>query len=445
MTVPDSRLVCAGCGASVPPEEPFPFRCPRYGTGDADHVLARQLELTGIEFPIEGDANPFIRFRELSHSWSFARRLGMSDGAYVGLVRELSDRVAEVDGRSFEVTPYERSEDLTGELDLGALWIKDETGNAAGSHKARHLMGIALQIRVAERVGLVERDDTPLAVASCGNAALAAAVIAKALGRSLRVFVPVDADAAVIERLGELGARLVRCERTRAPGDPCYRSFLQAVARGAVPFGCQGNENALAIDGGQTLGFEILAQHAASGAGPIDRIVIQVGGGALSSSTIQAMQTGLALGVIGKMPWIDVVQTRGSHPLERAFERLVDRADASSIEDALRHAARHRSAYMWPWETGPGEKGPVSIASGILDDEAYDWLVIVRALYETGGSVVIAGEEALLQARDLARSRSGIGVSATGAAGLAGLLELESRGGLNPEESVVVLFTGSER
>ena len=41
----------------------------------------------------------------------------------------------------------------------------------------------------------------PLAIASCGNAALAAAVVARAADRRLRVFIPPDADPAVVARL----------------------------------------------------------------------------------------------------------------------------------------------------------------------------------------------------------------------------------------------------
>ena len=69
------------------------------------------------------------------------------------------------------------------------MWVKDETGNVAGSHKARHLFGILLELRVAEALGHGD-PASPLAIASCGNAAYAAAVVARAAGRELRVFVP---------------------------------------------------------------------------------------------------------------------------------------------------------------------------------------------------------------------------------------------------------------
>ena len=72
---------------------------------------------------------------------------------------------------------------------------------------------------------------------------------------------------------------------------------------------------------------------------------------------------------------------------------------------------------MRPWEAAPA-----SVAHGIVDDETYDWLAVVRGLVDTGGSVVVADEQALVDANHLARSTTGINVDHTGSAGLAGLL-----------------------
>jgi threonine synthase len=59
--------------------------------------------------------------------------------------------------------------------------------------------------------------------ASCGNAALAASVVARAQDRRLRVFIPTDAPPSVVERLTQLGAATVVCPRLPGEhGDPCY-------------------------------------------------------------------------------------------------------------------------------------------------------------------------------------------------------------------------------
>ena len=45
-----STLVCHGCGHSVPPDEPYPFRCPQAELDDdIDHVLRRTLDTSALE------------------------------------------------------------------------------------------------------------------------------------------------------------------------------------------------------------------------------------------------------------------------------------------------------------------------------------------------------------------------------------------------------------
>ena len=94
-----------------------------------------------------------------------------------------------------------------------------------------------------ERCGLLDPADRPdLAIASCGNAALAAAVLARAGGWRLTVFVPPDADPAIVSRLADLQARVVACPRLPGvPGDPAYLRLREELDRGAVPFTTQGN------------------------------------------------------------------------------------------------------------------------------------------------------------------------------------------------------------
>ena len=95
---------------------------------------------------------------------------------------------------------------------------------------------------------------------------------------------------------------------------------------------------------------------------------------------------------------------------------------------------------MWPWESEPK-----SIAHGILDDETYDWLAIMRAMWATGGFPVVVSEETLIEANTLARAATGINVDHTGSSGFAGALHLYRAGGIEAHETVAVLFTGVRR
>ncbi|HSC93310.1 MAG TPA: pyridoxal-phosphate dependent enzyme [Gaiellaceae bacterium] len=430
-----STLVCAGCGASPAASEPFPFRCPNADGDDVDHVLRRRLDLAALRFPLDDpEPNPFLRYRTLLHAYHVARGGGLSDESFCALVRGLDDAVAAVDGHGFAATPFARSDTLSDRLGFsagGGVWVKDETGNVSGSHKARHLFGVLLSLEAAERVGLADAAARPeLAIASCGNAALAAAVVAAAGGRALRVFVPVDADPVVLARLEALDARVTVCRRTGEPGDPTVRALTRALDGGALPFTCQGNLNGLAVEGGQTLGWEL----AASGV-PLDRLVVQVGGGALASACGHALREAATLGALAAVPRLDTVQTDGAWPLKRAFDGVAERGAGG-----LEYAARHRSEFMWPWEHEPR-----SIAHGILDDETYDWLAVVEAMLASGGRPLVVGEESLAHANALARDATGIDVDPTGSAGLAGLLALRERGAVTEGQRVAVLFTGVVR
>ena len=55
---------------------------------------------------------------------------------------------------------------------------------------------------------------------------------------------------------------------------------------------------------------------------------------------------------------------------------------------------------MWPWESEPK-----SIATGILDDETYDWLAVVGGMLRSGGRPVVVYEERLAEANELGRAR----------------------------------------
>jgi threonine synthase len=447
---PASRLVCAGCGCEPAPSQPYPFRCPRALRGDGvDHVLRRELDLAQVTFPPQDDTepNPFVRYRGLLHAYHLGRDGGLSDDALCTLVRRLDREVAAIDGHGFAVTPFARHDELSARLGLspaGGIWVKDETGNVSGSHKARHLFGVLLHLEVVERLGLAHPAARPdLAIASCGNAALAAAVVAAAGGRTLRVFVPVDADPAVLARLEELGAHVVACPRTTGrSGDPTYARLLEAIDDGALPFTCQGNLNGLAVEGGETLGWEITSDLAAAGT-TVDRLVVQVGGGALASACSAALAEAADLGVLPARPRLDTVQTEGAWPLRRAHDavlRCLTGSGPAAARQAIRYAATHRAEFMWPWE-----QVPHSIAHGILDDETYDWLAVVEGMLATGGTPLVVDEETLAKANALARECTTADVDPTGSAGLAGLLALRAAGGVADDERVAVLFTGVVR
>lgn len=473
-----SRLVCHGCGYVVPMDEPRPFRCPNGKLSDnVDHVLRRTFypEIFGSMHDartifLDHEPNPFRRYRSLLYSYEVARGGGMTDSSYLRIVDRLDAAVEAIDGAGFVETPFAQSRDLAAAIGLEprALWIKDETGNVSGSHKARHLMGVMIWIEISRRLGLGAKSAPRLAIASCGNAALAAGVIACAAGRPLEAFVPTKANRRILERLVALDVELTACARRPddPPGDPCFQRFVEAWADGALPFSCQAKRNGLTIEGGCTLVWEVLSALIQRGIG-LDHLVVQVGGGALATACVEGLRNAATLGLIEKLPSIHTVQTRSVFPIRRAYEaisarllagespksdafdvaadadrarRIRDEVSARDRARVLEHARRHRGEYMWPWEA-PLE----SIASGILDDETYDWAAVCEGMLETGGVPLVVDEETLAEAHRLGREHTAIAAEPTGTAGLAGLLDLQRAGVIGSGETVALLFTGVER
>jgi len=420
-------FVCHGCAATLDSARDLPFACPNAGrdNDDTDHVLVAADSGGTIA---EAQADPFLRYRAMLSPYRLGRLVGLSDDAWAEIVRTLEDRLIAVDGRAFRMTPMAPQPALAKALAMsGSLWVKDETGNVAGSHKGRHLMGVMLYLRILEAgklpaaVGLRARR---LAIASCGNAALAAAVIARAAEWPLDVYIPRDANNAVVKRLKDLGAVITVCERRSGEtADPCVRSFRQAVRGGAIPFSVQGPDNGLAIEGARTLGFEMAEGFAAGGGAP-DALFVQVGGGALASALAQGLAIAGKFLSLPRLPRLMLVQTAGCAPFGRAWQRL------SGVE--LGDAVRYRSRFMWPWASTPA-----SAASGILDDETYDWWEAAKGVRETDGDALVVDEAAIARAYELAKTCTTIRASSTGTAGLAGLLAA-------PSLSAAVVFSGSD-
>lgn len=435
---------CIGCGE----ETRQPWACPNRGRDDVEHLLVRRLIIGRVDFrdPEPLHANPFVRYRRLSQTYHLARIAGMSDDVYVAMVERLDARVQAVDsrGRGFEATPTTRLPKADGSL---GMWLKHDWRSVSGSHKARHLMGIALHLKVGEALG-ARKPGQRLAIASCGNAALAAAVVAGAMECAIDVFIPADAKPRVVEQLKALGATLTICERSAEspPGDPCYHAFRKAVANGALPFCVQGPDCGLTIEGGRTLGWEIAsAIESVPAQERPNRVVIQVGGGAMGSAVFAGLSDFVALDRLDEVPALYTVQTQGCAPLHRAWERIAQAVAAQphtaektggDLLEAIRTAAKTRSQYMWPWESTPH-----SLAHGILDDETYDWHPLVTAMASSGGAPLLVNEDQLREAKSVASAAAGGHVSYTGAAGLAGALQFDP----TTHARTLVILSGRDR
>ena len=376
------------------------------------------LSAPGASKPTNFQRNPFIRFRERLDSYAPVCDGEMTDEQWVDIVSSLDASISDIEGHGFVETPVLEAPELAAAAGLDIdLWIKAEPHNVGGSHKARHLMGVAIQMLVSEALGAPRTER--LAIASCGNAAMGAGVVAAAMQRPLDVFVPTWADQSIVSRLADLSASVHPSERRDGEvGDPAYLRFREAVEDGARAFSVQGTDTPTTFDGGRTLGWELADQLP-----DIDALYIQVGGGALSTAVSMAIPNAR----------LHPVQAEGCAPLRRAWDLLAPDYDFDAAE-------AEPEKYMWAWDD------PQSFATGILDDITYDWLPLLRRTHETGGEPIVAPETLIVSAYEMAHQHTEIPVCSTGSAGLAGLMAAPpKRASTDGPERVAVLFTGIDR
>jgi threonine dehydratase len=426
------RLTCASCGTVVPVSAALSWRCPNAVGADRHHVLLIDSHHDGAEFVPDESDNPFVAFRRMLAWDAFAASTGLSDDERRSFIERTDALVAAVAGTGFRFTPVARESRLSEQLgftNAGGVWVKDETHNVAGSHKARHLFTELLHLLLAESRGLAAWNAASrpeLAIASCGNAAIAASTLAAAVRWPIRVFVPQSAGGVVVETLNALGATIERCPRRTddPPGDPCVLRFRERVAAGAIPFGVQGTENAWCLDGGRVIGWEIVHQ---LGRDALSKMIIQVGGGAFAAGV------GEALVLSGSHTALVTVQTEGCAPLERAWR-------AAAATGGTQNAGARWAECMWPWESEP-----TSLADGILDDETYDWIAVCDAMTKTGGFPVVSPESDVVAAYAMAHRTTSIDVSPTGSAGLAGVITMRAAQRIESTERVGIVFSGIRR
>ncbi len=420
------------CETRVPISQVFSWRCPNSSQTDRHHVL--EIENAIAPLRSTGDANPFVAFQRYLAWDAFAANLGLDFESRTKIIRDLDDAVARVAGTGFRTTPFSRNDELSSALRFtgqGGVWIKDETHGVAGSQKARHLFAQLLHLIAVEQVRRApwrnQSERPQLAIASCGNAAIAASTLARAVNWPIQVFVPEHADAATVKILNSLNANTVRCARvsTDPPGDPCVYRFREAILSGAIPFGVQGPENAWCLDGGRTIGWEMAVVAEDLAGALFSRMFVQAGGGAFATCAANGFFAGAT------KPKVHAVQTEGCAPLARAF--LIAQKTGGA-----RNAGSRWSQCMWPWETTPS-----SIADGILDDETYDWIGACNAMADSGGYPVVASEAQVHESFELAHRVTNVDVSPTGAAGLAGLLAMRQE--IADDERVIVIFSGVRR
>ncbi|HZV93450.1 MAG TPA: threonine/serine dehydratase [Caldimonas sp.] len=205
-------------------------------------------------------------------------------------------------------------------IDCAELWLKLEHLQAGGSFKARGMFNRMRSNPVPE-AGVV--------IASGGNAGIAVAVAAKAMGVRCEVFVPETTSAAKRARLDELGAVLVVGGASYA--EALAASLERQAATGALLMHAYDQREVV-------IGAGTLAAEVEDDAGVPDRILVSVGGGGLIAGIAAWFEDRCA---------IDALEPERAPTLYRAREagKPVDVDVAGIAADSL--GARRVGAIAW--------------------------------------------------------------------------------------------------
>ena len=206
-------------------------------------------------------------------------------------------------------------------IDVAELWLKLEHLQLAGSFKARGMFNRLLSQPIPA-AGVV--------IASGGNAGIAAAAAARALGVPCEVFVPELASPAKRQRLADLGAAVF--VQGAAYADALAACLRRQQETGALLM--HAYDQAEVVAGAGTLAAEIEDE-----AGLPDRVLVSVGGGGLVA--------GIAAWFAGRTR-VEALEPRGAPTLHAAHAAgvPVDVAVSGLAADAL--GARRIGSIAWP-------------------------------------------------------------------------------------------------
>ena len=160
----------------------------------------------------------------------------------------------------------------------GQGWFKLEYLQHTGSFKAR---GAFNRILTASEEGALD-PDVGIVVASGGNAGLANAFAARAVGIPATVFVPENAPAVKVAKLRTYGAEVVLRGREYVTA---YEAAVEHAATAGAVY-CHAYDQPAIVAGAGTLALELLEDLPAG----VDTVIVAVGGGGLMAGVAAATE-----------------------------------------------------------------------------------------------------------------------------------------------------------
>lgn len=301
-------------------------------------------------------------------------------------------------------TPLLDTPRVASAMGLRQVWVKDDSQNPTASLKDR-----ASTLVVARAI---ERDIQMVSTASTGNAAAAlSGVCASVPDMKAIIFVPATAPEAKIAQLLVYGATVLLVEDTYDVAfDLCYE-----LSQSEGWYCRNTGINPFTTEGKKTAAYEIAEQlnwHIP------DVVVVSVGDGSIIGGIHKGFWDLQQLGWIERIPRLIGVQATGSSALVHAWEN-----NLSAVE----------------MEPRPAETIADSISAGLPRDRAK----ALRAVRQTGGAFVAVDDSEIMAAIPRLAQSTGVFAEPAASAVYAGVERAVQSRVIHPDESVVLLVTGS--
>ena len=372
-------LECVFCGKRYPAKALY--TCPGCGiTGILD-----------VLYDYRGVARRLTR-REL------ARRREASHWRYRELLPIRADAV--LPPLAVGGTPVTLAPSLARHVGVARLYLKDDGRNATGSLKDR-----------ASALGVVkarEQRQKIIACASTGNAASSCAGMAASMGLRSVIFVPERAPEPKVTQLLIFGATVIRVRGS-------YEDAFQLCQRSCEKWGWYNRNcaiNPYLVEGKKTVGLEIGEQMEWE---PADWVAVSVGDGCTIAGVWKAFRELREIGLMERAPRILGVQASGAAPVTAAF----------FSGEALRPVA------------------PQTVADSIAVGVPRNWKKAVRAVQESGGTMINVSDDEILDAMRYTGRLAGVFAEPAAATAVAGLRRAVTEGAVGRRARAVAVITGN--
>ncbi|WP_449276833.1 threonine synthase [Leucobacter sp. GX24907] len=268
---------------------------------------------------------------------------------------------------------------------------------------------------------------------SSGNGGASVACYGAAGGIDVTVFAPVSTSPAKLVQARAHGARV---ELVEGPREASQHAAIAAADAGQG-FYASHNWQAWFLEGTKTLAYEIWED---LGFRAPDSVVLPVGAGSSLLGCAFGFRELLRSGSIDRLPRLYAAQPLNCSPVVAAFEAASSPAASSPAASSPAASAAVRTGVSL--DGRPSRPVLPTVAEGTAIRDPLRLPQMLDALHESHGAAVAVRESEILSARD-ALARRGLLAEPTSAVAVAGLTRLLEAGAILPEETTVVVLTGS--